>query len=107
VRDVRSGETQALQPAAAFVFIGLDPNSAIVKGVVELDPYDYILTGHDLSHGREQIGGREPYAFETSVSGVFAAGDVRHGSTKQVASAVGEGAAAIISIRECLRLAQV
>jgi thioredoxin reductase (NADPH) len=59
------------------------------------------LTGHDLVHGKEM--NFEPLPFETSVPGLFAAGDVRYGSTKQVASAVGEGAAASISIREFLR----
>jgi thioredoxin reductase (NADPH) len=66
-----------------------------------LDKYGFVLTGHDLKHnGRD---GLEPLPFETSMPGIFAAGDARHGSTKQVASAVGEGAAASISIREFMR----
>jgi thioredoxin reductase (NADPH) len=68
-----------------------------------LDPYGFILTGHDLTHAHATQAGRSPFAFETSSQGAFAAGDVRHGSTKQVASAVGEGAAAAISIREYLK----
>jgi thioredoxin reductase (NADPH) len=67
-----------------------------------LDQFGFLLTGHDIAHGKE-IMGMEPLPFEASVSGIFAAGDARHGSTKQVASAVGEGAAASISIREFLR----
>jgi alkyl hydroperoxide reductase subunit AhpF len=63
-------------------------------------PYRWVDIGHDLSHAKEID---EPLPFETSVSGIFAAGDVRHGCTRPVASAVGEGAAASISIRDFLR----
>jgi thioredoxin reductase len=77
-------------------------DDSFLKGYAELDQYGFVLTGHDIAHGKE-IMGIEPLPFETSISGIFAAGDVRHGSTKQVASAVGEGAAASISIREFLR----
>lgn len=92
-----------LHPAAVFVFIGQQPNTGFASDALRLDPYGYILTGHDLAHDREPAPGRDPYPFETSLAGVFAAGDARHGSTKQVASAVGEGAAAAIAIREYLR----
>lgn len=95
-----TGETEELHPAAAFIFIGQVPNAGFLDGYARLDPYGFVLTGHDLSHTHDIA---EPLAFETSVPGIFAAGDVRHGSTKQVASAVGEGAAASISIREFLR----
>jgi len=67
-----------------------------------MDKYGFILTGHDLTHDKDMKDHR-PLPFETSVSGIFVAGDARHGSTKQVASAVGEGAAASISIREFLK----
>jgi thioredoxin reductase (NADPH) len=70
-----------------------------------VDQYGFVLTGHDIAHGKE-IMGMEPLPFESSIPGIFVAGDVRHGSTKQVASAVGEGAAASISIREFLRGSQ-
>jgi thioredoxin reductase (NADPH) len=103
VKDLQSGLSRTLHPAAAFVFIGLEPNTWFARGYLDLDPYGYILTGHDLLHSHAEIGGREPFAFETSAHGVFAAGDVRAGSTKQVAAAVGEGAAAAISIREYLK----
>jgi thioredoxin reductase (NADPH) len=59
------------------------------------------MTGHDLKHTVDNE--LDPLPFEMSLPGMFAAGDVRHGSTKQVASAVGEGAAAAISIREFMR----
>jgi thioredoxin reductase (NADPH) len=84
LRDRDSGLTRAHAAAAAFVYIGLDPNSAFLKGLVELDPQNFIVTDRN---------------FRTKIPGVFAAGDVREGSTKQLASAVGEGAAAAIQIR--------
>jgi thioredoxin reductase (NADPH) len=95
-----TGETEDLHPAAAFIFIGQVPNSGFLKGYAELDPFGFVITGHDLSHASHAD---EHLPFETSIPGIFAAGDVRQGSTKQVASAVGEGAAASISIREFLR----
>jgi thioredoxin reductase (NADPH) len=87
LRDAESGETEELHASACFVFIGLDPNTGFVEGVVDLDERGLILTGAGLM---------------TNVPGVFAAGDVRSGSTKQLASAVGEGAAAAIGIRQYL-----
>ncbi len=103
VRNLDTNEKEVMHPAAAFLFIGQQPNSDFAVGYLEMDPQGFILTGHDLVHDRKFKGEREPLAFETSIPGVFAAGDVRHGSTKQVASAVGEGAAAAISIRDYLR----
>ena len=87
LEDRESGVTEELHPAGAFVFIGLDPNTGFVKGSVDLDDRGLIVTDMGL---------------QTSMPGVFAAGDVRSGSTKQLASAVGEGAAAAIGIRRYL-----
>lgn len=84
VEDLQTGEVVEHHPAGAFVFIGLDPNTGFVKGLVDLDERGFIAT--------------DP-TFMTSLPGVFAAGDVRGGSTKQLASAVGEGAAVAIQIR--------
>ncbi len=103
IKNSKTGQSSQLHPAAAFLFIGQQPNSQILHGVAALDPYGFVLTGHDLAHGKELGGQREPYAFETSLPGVFAAGDVRHGSTKQVASAVGEGAGASISVHNYIK----
>ncbi|HSM70463.1 MAG TPA: hypothetical protein VK851_02885, partial [Anaerolineales bacterium] len=83
------------------VFIGQDPNTEILEDYAELDEYGFALTGHDVKHRLKGLP--EPLPFETSVSGIFVAGDARHNSTKQVASAVGEGAAVSISIREFMR----
>jgi len=102
VRNTQTEETEELHPAAAFIFIGQLPNTSFLKGYAELDAQGFVLTGHDITHGKEKME-MEPLPFESSVPGIFVAGDVRHGSTKQVASAVGEGAAAAISIREFLR----
>lgn len=107
VRDSRSDKKEALAVDGAFVFIGLDPNTAFLRGSgVRLNQWGFIITGHDLVHDGDRPAGfdrREPAALETSVPGIFAAGDVRHGSTKQVASATGEGAAAALLIREYLK----
>ena len=101
IKNTETGETDELNPAAAFVFIGQNPNTEILEDYAELDEYGFALTGHDVKHRLK--GMPEPLPFETSVSGIFVAGDARHNSTKQVASAVGEGAAASISIREFMR----
>lgn len=93
--------TEEVHPAAAFIFIGQTPNTGFLKDYVEMDKYGFVLTGHDLIH--DEHATHKPLPFETSLPGIFVAGDARHGSTKQVASAVGEGAAASISIREFLR----
>jgi len=97
-----SDKVEEIHPAAAFIFIGQTPNTSFLKDYAEADQYGFVLTGHDLTHD-EHMSEHRPLPFETNIPGIFAAGDVRHGSTKQVASAVGEGAASSISIREFLR----
>jgi thioredoxin reductase (NADPH) len=97
-----SDKTEEIHPAASFIFIGQMPNTSFVKDYVEMDKYGFILTGHDLTHD-DHASVHKPLPFETNIPGIFVAGDARHGSTKQVASAVGEGAAASLSIREFLR----
>ncbi len=88
VEDTQSGEQKEWQYDGVFVFIGLRPNSQLVKGKVEEDGWGFVRTDATLM---------------TSIPGVFAAGDVRAGSTKQAASAVGEGATAALTIRDYLR----
>ena len=87
IENRETGEIEEYHPAGCFVFIGLVPNTGFLKGQVDLDDHGFIVTDA---------------AFMTSMPGVFAAGDVRAGSTKQLASAVGEGAAAAIAIRPYL-----
>jgi thioredoxin reductase (NADPH) len=107
IRDTQTGATEEIRPAGVFVFIGQNPNSGFLKETgIWLDRWGYIRTGHDLVHDDKRPGGyekREPSFLETSIPGIFAAGDVRAGSTKQVASAAGEGATAALLIREHLK----
>ena len=81
-RDRTSGEEFRWHPRGAFVFIGLDPNSAFLKGTLNLDRWGFVVTD----------------GYATSMPGVFCAGDVRAGSTKQLGAAVGEGIAALLEI---------
>lgn len=107
IRDMRTGANETIYPAGVFVFIGLTPNTSFLKpDQLRLDPWGFIITGHDLVHdGRRPAGyaAREPDILETSIPGIFAAGDARAGSTKQVASATGEGATAALLISHYLR----
>jgi thioredoxin reductase (NADPH) len=89
--DRGSGETKRLPVRRLFLFIGADPNTGWLPDCVERDAKGFVLTGQS---------GRAP--LETSHPGVFAAGDVRAGSTKRVAAAVGEGAAVVAQIHAAL-----
>jgi thioredoxin reductase (NADPH) len=87
VEDRATGEEKEWKYDGVFVFIGLTPNSDLLKDLVELDRWGFVKTRH----------------MQTSMPGVFAAGDVRAESTKQAASAAGEGASAALAIREYLQ----
>jgi thioredoxin reductase (NADPH) len=95
----RDGTQETVRAGYLFAFIGAEPRTEWLDGVVERDPRGFVLTGPDLVlHGERPRGwdrGRDPYYLEASTPGVFAAGDVRANSIKRVASAVGEGAMAI------------
>jgi thioredoxin reductase (NADPH) len=107
IANNQSGLVEELAVDGAFIFIGLDPNTQFLReSHVQLNSYGFIVTGHDLVHDGHRPAGfeqRDPSALETSVPGIFAAGDVRAGSTKQVASATGEGASAALLVREYLK----
>lgn len=101
-----SGEERHLEANAMFVFIGSEPRSDMVAGLVHRDEFGFIVTGMDLQRNHSRPNGwslkRDPLLLETNIPGVFASGDVRFGSTKRVASAVGEGSAAIGMIHKYL-----
>jgi thioredoxin reductase (NADPH) len=107
VKDRRTDATEEIHPAAVFVFIGQKPNTDFLRETdVAMNRWGFLVTGHDLVHRDDRPPGyeeRDPAFLETSIPGIFAAGDVRAGSTKQVASAAGEGTTAALLIREYLR----
>jgi len=103
MRDRVHGTTATFATPMLFVLIGAQPHTDWLAGTLERDRQGFILTGRDLPTPR---GARLPLRFETSVPGVFAIGDVRSGSVKRVASAVGEGAVAIQFIHDVLAAAR-
>ncbi len=107
VKHVKTGERRTIPMAAMFIFIGVKPHADAFAGVLERDDAGFVFTGTDLplEHGRPRGWPlpRAPYAFETSMPGVFAAGDVRSGANRRVAAAVGEGSAAVYSVHRYLR----
>ena len=88
-RDRSTGAEMRWRPAAAFVFIGLTPNTGFLPSAVDVDEWGFVMTDG---------------AFQTSMGGIFAAGDVRTGSTKQLGSAVGDGIAALLQVRRYLEV---
>jgi thioredoxin reductase (NADPH) len=108
LRDRRSGETRTTSSDALFVMIGAEPHTEWLEGAVQRDARGFVLTGRRLVRGGKQDWPleREPLSMETSLPGVFAAGDVRFSSVKRMASAVGEGAIAVQQIHEYLAGAQ-
>jgi thioredoxin reductase (NADPH) len=107
VENTDTGEKRTIDSPAMFVFIGAVPRTKMVAGVVERNHAGFILTGPDLIRdGRRPKGWklkRDPYLLETSVPGIFAAGDVRQGAIRRVASAVGQGANAVNFVHQYLR----
>jgi len=98
--DTRTGEVRTLRVPALFSFIGAAPRTDWVPAEIEKDSKDFIRTGSAVTR---RATGRQPFLLETSRRNVLAAGDVRSGSVKRVASAVGEGAMAIMFVHEYLK----
>ena len=106
LRDNTTGQTETVNAQFLFVFIGAAPRTDWLDGVVLRDARGFVVAGPDLAVGAEQPRGwsleRAPYHLETSLPGVFAAGDVRFQSAKRVASAVGDGAMAVMLVHRYL-----
>ncbi len=107
IRSLDDDSTETVPAAALFIFIGAVPHSELVAGIVQRNRAGFILTGQDLIVDGKRPRGwnlpRDPFLLETSVPGIFAAGDVRSGSAKRVASAVGEGSVSVQLIHQYLK----
>jgi thioredoxin reductase (NADPH) len=101
LEDLRTGRREEVAAAAVFVLIGAEPRTNWLRNVVELDDHGFVLTSRDIPQHAWWLQ-RAPLPFETSMPGVLAAGDVRHGSVKRVAGAVGEGSVAVGSVHQYL-----
>jgi thioredoxin reductase (NADPH) len=106
LRDSNTGETRTVPAAALFVLIGAEPHTAWLPESIQRDQHGFVLTGTDVVPASTAAAGggepRPPLPLETTMPGVFAAGDVRHGSVKRVASAVGDGGVSIRSVHQYL-----
>ena len=106
LRDTASGGTETVDAQLLFVFIGAAPLTGWLDGVVQRDDRGFVIAGPDLAVTGQRPAGwdldRAPYHLETSVPGVFVAGDARAESAKRVASAVGEGAMAVMLVHRYL-----
>ncbi len=107
IRHRETGEARREATSALFVFIGASPHTELLGDLVELSSAGFVLTGPDLFVDGKRPAGwklkRDPYLMETSVPGIFAVGDVRHGVMRRVASAVGQGSTAVNFVHEYLK----
>jgi thioredoxin reductase (NADPH) len=103
IANSNTGEERTVETNGVFSFIGADPRTGWLPPEIERDAKGFIRTGADLARSRYWTSARQPFLLETSRPCVFAAGDVRSGSVKRVASAVGEGAMAVQFVHECLK----
>jgi thioredoxin reductase (NADPH) len=106
VKNTETGEQSTFPTKGLFIWIGVTPHTRWLAGAVAIDEDGFVLAGRDLTEksGLEQWDlERWPFMLETSMPGVFVAGDVRHGSVKRIGSAVGEGAMAIQMVHPYLR----
>ena len=101
IQDAHTDQREQVPAAAVFIMIGAEPSTGWLRGTVELDDRGFILTGRDIPRDVWPLA-RAPLPFETSMPGVFAAGDIRHGSVKRVAGAVGEGSVTVGSVHQYL-----
>ena len=101
LEDTQTGRRDEVPAAAVFILIGAEPHTDWLRDSVHLDDHGFVLTGTDVP-AKAWPATRAPLPFESSLPGVLAAGDVRHGSVKRVAGAVGEGAVAVSSVHRYL-----
>jgi len=101
LEDARTGQREDVVATAVFIMIGAEPRTEWLGAFIRRDDHGFILTGRDVPQ-EGWPSTRPPLPFETSIPGVFAAGDVRHGSEKRVAGAVGEGSVAVGSVHQYL-----
>ena len=99
----KTGQERAVETPGVFSFIGAEPRTSWLPPEVERDAKGFVRTGADLAHSPYWTSHQQPFLLETSRPGVFAAGDVRSGSVKRVASAVGEGSMAVQFVHERLK----
>jgi thioredoxin reductase (NADPH) len=99
----KTGEARTVETRAVFSFIGADPRTGWLPPEIERDSRGFVRTGAEVAGSPHWRSARQPFLLETSRPGVFAAGDVRSGSVKRVASAVGEGAMAVQFVHEFLK----
>ena len=102
LRETASGDEETLAAGALFVLIGARPRTDWLPSEIARDRHGFLFTGDDLPDDHDWPLERRPLALETSMPGVFAAGDVRHASVKRVASAVGEGSIAVQLVHNLL-----
>jgi thioredoxin reductase (NADPH) len=108
ITNTYTGHLQMFPSDGLYIFIGAVPHTDVLVGLIERDANGFILTGPDLIHnGHKYPRGwtldRQPYLLETNIPGIFAAGDVRHGSMKRVAASVGEGSIAVQLMHQYLK----
>jgi thioredoxin reductase (NADPH) len=99
----KTDEARRLETPALFSFIGAVPRTDWLPAEIEIDDKGFVRTGSALAQSLHWTARRQPFLLETSRPGVFAAGDVRSGSIKRVASAVGEGAMVVVFVHEYLK----
>jgi thioredoxin reductase (NADPH) len=106
IKNSQTGDSETLPADAIFIFIGAAPSTDFLSDVVERDEAGFIYVGQDLLLDRHRPKNwkpkRDPFLLETSVPGIFAAGDVCHGVVRRVASAVGQGAVAVSLVHKYL-----
>jgi thioredoxin reductase (NADPH) len=106
IKNTKTGEHQTVPAAGLFIYIGAEPHTDWLDGILQLDNHGFILTGSDLTnngHPQDWMIDRQPFLLETNIPGIFVAGDVRHGSIKRIAAGVGEGSTAIQLIHQYLK----